>query len=605
MEIQEKIMKKIMKKIISVIAALLIALAAVIPSFAEEEPMEKEYRDALSDFSAKLYTIASNGEEGNYTMSPVSVFMALAMLHGVGDDVVKRDVEEFTGMSAGDLSRAGELCRSLIRRSTFDGKVTCALDMTNSVWIDEGINVDAEAAKELEELFDCFAKSVPFFNDNKAANDSIADFVKKKTNGLIDRKFDFDMNTVFVLLNTLYLKDSWDIDGDLSTTYKYFYTDGGIKIGAFANGYYVPGQAAENDLSYYFYSRTTHGYKLKFIMPKDGVTLDEAMSAPNVGEINKTSDFCFEDENGALHYTRCRFPEFKIESDTDLFKKFTEGGYLGRILPYYGFDSAITDDADVAVSKIVHGAVLDVNKKGIEGAAYTAIAGDVTSAADPSVKIYHDFVINKNFGFILTDANDVILFEGQVRDPFESAAVLGEDEHVKGITERYDGLFALDVNNSDDYKGENVGSVKFTLSLSDERFDFVSVDGVAPEKVSTEKNDDGTVTIEVSDLERIASVAAGDVLFRINFKNDNSYDGSADIEAALSGAVRLSYSLTDKPKGTGGNTETPNSPASPKTESKQTGDAVTVYLIASGVSTALLLVVTPALFRGIRKKKED
>jgi serine protease inhibitor len=59
--------------------------------------------------------------------------------------------------------------------------------------------------------------------------------------------------------------------------------------------------------------------------------------------------------------------------------------------------------------------VLDVNKKGIEGAAVT-IAIACASSIHVNKKVYHDFTLDKNFGYILTDSNDVVLFEGQVTE---------------------------------------------------------------------------------------------------------------------------------------------------------------------------------------------
>ena len=57
--------------------------------------------------------------------------------------------------------------------------------------------------------------------------------------------------------------------------------------------------------------------------------------------------------------------------------------------------------------------MLDVNKKGIEGAAVTIIMIEKASALMEK-KVYHDFTLNKNFGYILTDPNDVVLFTGQI-----------------------------------------------------------------------------------------------------------------------------------------------------------------------------------------------
>ena len=53
-------------------------------------------------------------------------------------------------------------------------------------------------------------------------------------------------------------------------------------------------------------------------------------------------------------------------------------------------------------------------QEGIEGAAVTVIAGDGSAAPgeEEFEKVYLDFVVDKTFGFIVTDARDVPLFTG-------------------------------------------------------------------------------------------------------------------------------------------------------------------------------------------------
>lgn len=69
------------------------------------------------------------------------------------------------------------------------------------------------------------------------------------------------------------------------------------------------------------------------------------------------------------------------------------------------------------ISKIKHKTVIDVNTKGVEGAAVTIIVGNDETAPDMSSYVYHTLTMDRNFGFIITDPNDVVMFEGQVKDP--------------------------------------------------------------------------------------------------------------------------------------------------------------------------------------------
>lgn len=69
-----------------------------------------------------------------------------------------------------------------------------------------------------------------------------------------------------------------------------------------------------------------------------------------------------------------------------------------------------------SIPAIIHKTKLDVNKKGIEGAAVTIIANAGESApSEEYTKIYSDFVIDQSFGFMLV-YDDTILFSGVVNN---------------------------------------------------------------------------------------------------------------------------------------------------------------------------------------------
>ena len=78
--------------------------------------------------------------------------------------------------------------------------------------------------------------------------------------------------------------------------------------------------------------------------------------------------------------------------------------------------STLTDDSAYC-SSVTHVAKLNVDKTGIEGAAVTIMEDDGT--AEPPEKeyedIYLDFIIDRAFGFILSDRYDNTLFSGVVK----------------------------------------------------------------------------------------------------------------------------------------------------------------------------------------------
>ena len=382
---------------------------------------EAEFLKKLSKFSNKLYAMSAANEEGNYVMSPASIYMALAMIYYIGDKDVRAEVKEFVNMKASDLARTGELFESLTKKYTYNDwesqeeKVIGQVNLSNSIWLNEGEKVNQNMVKELAEKLFCEAKSAPFKSNNKEANKQLREFIKEKTNGLIDQDFGLSTDTLAALVNTLYFKDLWEYGGRLNEVKKNFTAADGTKSKIkFLEGNYLPGQVRETETSQYFYAQTGNKYKVKFILPKDGYTLKDAMSADNLEAVNAQTAFEPIDTKGAKHFTRCIFPKFKIESDTPLKQIISDNKYLSKT--FSAFNSKLTDK-ELFISDIKHKAVLDVNREGIEGAAVTIAVACATSMPPQEVKIYHDFVLNSSFGFIITDPDDVVLFEGQVTNP--------------------------------------------------------------------------------------------------------------------------------------------------------------------------------------------
>ena len=376
---------------------------------------DEAYFAKLSDFSSRLYALCAEQEDGNYAFSPLSVYMAMAMLHSVGDEAVKGEVETLLGMTSADIAKTGDLFLSLLRNTSYndDGVVNTKLDVTNSIWMDAQLTARQGALDRLANDLYCRAYRTTFRQNNAQANKDIREFIKQMTAGLIDKDFDLDADTLFALINTLYFKDVWSDNGmDLKTEMRDFKGVDATEITEFLIGKYTYGVTQSTDVCTYYYAATLGQYKLKLLLPNAGHTLAEAMSAENLKAVNATKGYYAEDEK-VHHYTRCVFPSFNVESDTPLKDILERNHYLTQALTAYTSDLT---DQELMVSEIKHTTVLNVDKTGIEGAAVTIIA-DKNTSVGPIETQYHDFVLDSPFGFLLTDRNGVVLFAGQITNP--------------------------------------------------------------------------------------------------------------------------------------------------------------------------------------------
>ncbi len=382
--------------------------------------------DNLSAFRSKADAFASSFaaetycETDNFTVSPISVYSALALAAECAAGETRAEILSAMGVTYEQLkANYPALYESLNRTNeNYDGEVVCTLSLGNSVWLDERLEYKQTCIDALSKYYQSYTYSADFYNDNAAANQAVQHFVKDQTRGLIDKDFQLSEDTLFTLINTLYLKTVWNTYGkDLpftEKTYDFKNADGSSTEAKLLQGDYSLGRVYEGDAFTSFYASASGGYKVKFILPKEGYSLSEAFTAENFAEANAVIDYLGYDEAKDTEYrTRCLFPEFKCKYDNDIIE-ILKGKFGIELL----FDNDLCDNSSITdmpavCTRVQHVTDLTVDKTGIEGAAVTVVADEATSVP-PRETIYEDFVVDRAFGFLITDINNVALFSGAV-----------------------------------------------------------------------------------------------------------------------------------------------------------------------------------------------
>ena len=116
------------------------------------------------------------------------------------------------------------------------------------------------------------------------------------------------------------------------------------------------------------------------------------------------------------YHTNCVFPEFKADSDIDLIKMFNNDFNVTSMFDPMkcDFSNIMKEPAPGYIEQFKHIAKLEVNKKGIEGAAVTYMAYAGAPGPDEYTDVYETFEVDKEFGFILTNSYGDIIFSGTV-----------------------------------------------------------------------------------------------------------------------------------------------------------------------------------------------
>ncbi len=381
------------------------------------------FKDKTEQFAAKFAAAVYEGyrSEENFAVSPVSVYMALSLAAECANGDTRAELLSALGVSYEELqTNFPVLYRSLESEIKDDGKLTSVLDLTNSIWINDGTPVNQPCIDRLSNVYYAYSYSADFKHDNQNANAAIRSFVKEQTRGLIDQNFKLSDDTLFTLINTLYLKTVWATNGsDLSFTqddYAFTAKDGTVTRKKLLQGYYNYGQVQETEKYSTFYTSAYGGYQIKFILPKDGYTVDDVFTEQTIAEVNAMSDYgAYDRENNISYETRCIFPEYKCKYNDGIIKVLKDK---------FGVDKFFTERCDFSTltekqcycSNIQHVTDLTVDKTGIEGAAVTVISMDATSAGPDQKVIRSDFVVDRAFGFVLTNRYGSTLFSGVVNN---------------------------------------------------------------------------------------------------------------------------------------------------------------------------------------------
>ena len=203
------------------------------------------FRDIAERFSSEFaeYVCSSAGESANCAVSPFSVFSALSLAAECAGGNTRQEILSALDVTYEQLSEQSSLFyRSVVQ----DGK-TCTVAPTNSVWVNGGTRVNTSCIDALARNYFCHSYSTDFVNDNVQANKAVRYFVKKQTKGLIDRDFNLDTQTLFALVNTLYLKALWNSYGDeipfAREKYKFASSDGTENPVRLLQGSYALGRA--------------------------------------------------------------------------------------------------------------------------------------------------------------------------------------------------------------------------------------------------------------------------------------------------------------------------------------------------------------------------
>lgn len=384
--------------------------------------------EGFNNFLEKLNMFSANLSEGiyeqyneneNYIISPISIYMALAMCVEASNQNTREQLLNALDMTYEEVNQYASYLHALLNdegkeENIFGNDKTLFKEiLANSIWLDDTIELNDEGLLNLSKKYKCSSYSAPFTTNTKKANKAIRDYVEQQTNGLINKDFKINGETLFTLINTYYLKDTWNFKGDELTFSPEKILFNNLVETSMLMGYYFDGKPYETEIYTHFFTKTNKGIKIKFIIPNEGYTIDDIYTKEVLSEVNSIKDYKeIDHENKQINYTRCIFPEFKAEFDEEISELLKKHFGIEDM-----FDDEQADFSNIAhepiyCKEVKHVTKLEVNRKGIEGASVTVIPG-AGAAGPPEYEIVRrDFIVNKNFIVLVTNEKDICLFSG-------------------------------------------------------------------------------------------------------------------------------------------------------------------------------------------------
>ena len=387
-------------------------------SLNEEYFTSKEKADSFELKFNEAYLNKFDDGVSNLAISPYSVFMSLGMLYETANNNSAKEILDALSMTENELRNFSSFSYRLSNKEKYssnDNKLILREKLLNSFWINEGFNPKEEALNNLANYYFTDSYEAQFFTNNKQANKDLTKYISDETYKFLKPDLNISEYAKIVLMNLLYLKTAWGnldlnltldefefLNSDLSTTKKKFIV-----------GKYQTGRMLEKDSYRAFYNESDSGYRLYFIVPNINQKLKDVYNYQIINEI-RSYDYSSANNENVAYLTKCIFPSFSAESNNDIKDLMRESFNIKECMDKDLADLSKISDTKLYVNDYKHIAKLNVDEKGIEGAAVTVISGDATSAGRGENIIYETFFVDRSFAYILEDPYQNILFSGVV-----------------------------------------------------------------------------------------------------------------------------------------------------------------------------------------------
>jgi serpin B len=402
------------------------------------------YKRMLQDPTLEL------GDKG-VVLSPTSIATALAMARAGAMGETAADMDAALGIRGWDRLGAGlnaldQRIRS--RDATWklyeeDEQHQLALRMANMAFGQDGFALKQAYLERLGRTFGSPLALVDYKRDAEAARQAINGWVSRQTMGRIPELLgmpDVTPDTRLILVNAIYLKAEWALPFEPELTRDLAFTTlAGKRTKVPTMNQYgdqaIPLATGDGwkatELSYSS-PDAAPSLSMTLVLPDDIRAFERTLTPATVAAIGRKLDTErrriekvtyshpeAEMDCGTFPYAvRLYLPRFGIDTRASLVPSLRAIGMRVPFTDAADF-SGMTGDAPLHIGSVIHQANIDVDEKGTEAAAATAVGMDTTGGCGgPEPRVVKTLRFDEPFLFLLRDVQTgAILFMGRVVDP--------------------------------------------------------------------------------------------------------------------------------------------------------------------------------------------
>jgi serpin B len=395
-----------------VLVLTLVGLAVAADPATEEKPDTAALVKGDNEFAFDLYTRLRTGE-GNLFFSPFSISTALGMTSAGARGPTAEEMAKtlhFTLPPPRLHAARGALNKELAG----DKAKGYQLAIANALWAQKGYEFLPEFLTLAKDHYESGVQQVDFQNDTETARNTINHWVEKQTQDKIKELLKpgfLRSDTRLVLTNAIYFKADWMHRFREDQT-----KPGPWKLSAEKKVDGVPlmqqtlkpaGYHETDDLQVAVLPYKGDALSMIVLLPRkeDGLSaVEQSLSAAKLEEWLKAV------KPQSVDLT---LPRFKMTVEADLTKTLMQMG-MGLAFGKSADFSGLTRSEELMLSAVVHKAFVEVDEKGTEAAASTAVG--VVPRSLPAAPVV--FRADHPFVFLIRDnRTNSILFLGRLSNP--------------------------------------------------------------------------------------------------------------------------------------------------------------------------------------------